>query len=98
MKYQTFHVRRWQAVTQFTPTYARRAFPCFDEPRYRATFTLSLLHEADVSVVSNTRPSTISRNGYVGRANTLESHSPLESVGIRDSNRLTRLRAGRTTA
>ncbi len=41
------------AVTQFQESDARRAFPCLDHPRHKATFDLTLVVEADQTAISN---------------------------------------------
>jgi len=43
------------ATTQFEATDARRAFPCWDEPEYKAVFAVTLVVDSDLLAVSNTR-------------------------------------------
>src|SRR5256886_2438094 len=46
---------RLLAATQFESTDARRAFPCWDEPAFKAVFAVTLAIDPALTAVSNTR-------------------------------------------
>lgn len=52
-KYQVNGEDRYMATTQFEPTDARRAFPCWDEPTLKSTFQLSVITEKKYNTISN---------------------------------------------
>ncbi|XP_040898732.1 endoplasmic reticulum aminopeptidase 1b isoform X1 [Toxotes jaculatrix] len=44
---------RFMASTQFEATFARGAFPCFDEPAFKANFTIRIIREPRHIAISN---------------------------------------------
>ena len=44
---------KYMATTQFEATDARRAFPCFDEPNLKATYSVTLVSEPNYTHLSN---------------------------------------------
>ena len=44
---------RLLATSHFEPTYARRAFPCFDEPELKAKFLMTITHNRGLQAFFN---------------------------------------------
>ncbi|GBP46436.1 Membrane alanyl aminopeptidase [Eumeta japonica] len=61
-------ITKWVGATQMEPTHARKVFPCFDEPQYKATFGLMIDRPLNYSQsLANTKLQTslTMSNGYV---------------------------------
>ena len=56
------------ATSKFQPTYARRAFPCFDEPSFKSTFTVTLVRPSERYLALSNMPvgSEVSDNPRIG--------------------------------
>lgn len=55
-QYEVDGKKHHMATTQFESTDARRAFPCFDEPAFKAIFDVTLLIPKHTIAISNTLP------------------------------------------
>uniref|UniRef100_V5I8G3 Aminopeptidase N n=1 Tax=Anoplophora glabripennis TaxID=217634 RepID=V5I8G3_ANOGL len=59
--------------SNFKPTYARRAFPCLDEPDFKAGFAVDVTHPKDYSAISNSLISNTEDSGDDLRRTTFEA-------------------------
>jgi len=64
---------RWYAFTQFEPTDARRAFPCFDEPQWKTPFAVSVSAPPGSLALANMREARRSPDGALVRFEFEES-------------------------
>ena len=49
---------KYLATSQFEASDAKRAFPCIDNPAFKATFNVSMIIDKNLTAISNTRPRT----------------------------------------
>ncbi|KAH0560438.1 hypothetical protein KQX54_004590 [Cotesia glomerata] len=76
----TFGDKQWLVSTQLEPNYARQAFPCWDEPAFKATFQISIKHNRRFTALSNTRfNSILSTNDSSNHVWTQFEKTPLMS-------------------
>ncbi len=52
-KYEVDGKEKYLITTQFEATEARRAFPCWDHPLYKASFNISLIIDQNLTAISN---------------------------------------------
>ncbi|XP_076675235.1 aminopeptidase N-like [Andrena cerasifolii] len=69
-------------MTHFQRTYARRAFPCWDEPALKATFNVSLKHYPDYTALSNMPAYMMEHDEKDGKNCTHFQTTPIMSTNI----------------
>jgi len=92
-------VSRTLAATQFEATDARRAFPCWDEPAFKAVFASTLAIDPALTAVSNTRIVSERREGHrkvITFADTMKMSTYLVAFVVGELESTTPMSVGRT--
>ncbi|XP_014370421.2 membrane alanyl aminopeptidase-like [Papilio machaon] len=72
--------RRWMGTTQFQPGHARQAFPCYDEPSFKATFDITIVRETSFSPTISNMPIRTTGQPINGRIAETFWTTPLTST------------------
>lgn len=78
-KYKLNGITKYMATTQFEATDARQAFPCFDEPNFKATFDITINGPVDKTILSN-MPIKSSRENIMNKKIVTFETTPIMST------------------
>lgn len=87
--YASYDVGRKVASTFFSPISARKAFPCFDEPSFKANFSITLRHNSIYKALSNMKVNSVSTKNNISEtkfATTLKMSTYLVAWVISEYN------------
>ena len=65
------------ATTNFEPTYARWAFPCFDEPHLKAKFLMTVTHDRNLVAFFNSPKKPNSPSEVRGKPDQVKNNPSL---------------------
>ncbi|CAH4038205.1 unnamed protein product [Pieris brassicae] len=54
--------KRWLGSTQFQPGHARQAFPCYDEPSFKALFDITIIRDSTLQPTVSNMPIKVTTN------------------------------------
>ncbi|XP_071369656.1 aminopeptidase N-like [Centroberyx affinis] len=79
-EYMDDGVKKVVATSQMQATYARKAFPCFDEPAMKSVFNITLIHDQDTVALSNSRDIDVADSVIDGVAVRKTTFEPTERM------------------
>lgn len=69
-------VKKIVATSQMQAPYARKAFPCFDEPAMKAVFNVSVIHSRDTVALSNGKETAVEDTVIDGESVRITTFEP----------------------
>ncbi|XP_069030471.1 aminopeptidase N-like [Embiotoca jacksoni] len=73
-------VKKVVATSQMQATYARKTFPCFDEPAMKAIFNVTIIHNRGTVALSNSKENGISDSVIDGVPVTVTTFEPTQRM------------------